>query len=121
MPRMPKRPCSYPGCPELTDGRFCEKHRKLDAQQYNRYERDPEINKRYDRRWAAVRAAYVKEHPLCEECLKEGRVTLVEQVHHIKPLAQGGTHDWENLMSLCKACHARMEMSIGGQLNKREG
>ncbi|MCR1954151.1 HNH endonuclease, partial [Clostridioides mangenotii] len=23
MPKKPKRPCSYPGCPELTDGRFC--------------------------------------------------------------------------------------------------
>ena len=29
MPRKPKRPCSYPGCPKLTDGRFCEEHQKL--------------------------------------------------------------------------------------------
>ena len=29
MPRKPKRPCSYPGCPNLTDGRFCEEHSKL--------------------------------------------------------------------------------------------
>ncbi len=26
MPRKPKRPCSYPGCPNLCDGRFCEEH-----------------------------------------------------------------------------------------------
>lgn len=28
MPRKPKRPCSFPGCPNLTDGRFCEEHEK---------------------------------------------------------------------------------------------
>ena len=27
MPRKPKRPCSHPGCPNLTDGRFCEEMR----------------------------------------------------------------------------------------------
>ena len=24
MPKMPRRPCGFPGCPNLTDGRFCE-------------------------------------------------------------------------------------------------
>lgn len=24
LPFKPKGPCSYPGCPKLTDGRFCE-------------------------------------------------------------------------------------------------
>jgi len=32
MPRKPKRPCSFPGCPELTDGRYCDMHqRQVDA------------------------------------------------------------------------------------------
>ena len=26
MPRKPKRPCSYPGCPNLTDGQYCKEH-----------------------------------------------------------------------------------------------
>ena len=26
MPSRPKRPCSYPGCPRLTDGQYCEDH-----------------------------------------------------------------------------------------------
>ena len=26
VPRRPKSPCSYPGCPNLTDGRYCEEH-----------------------------------------------------------------------------------------------
>jgi 5-methylcytosine-specific restriction protein A len=39
--------------------------------------------------------------------LKEDVLTRAEEVHHIKPLAQGGTHDDENLMALCKPCHSR--------------
>ena len=26
MPRKPRRPCSYPGCPELVEGRLCIEH-----------------------------------------------------------------------------------------------
>ena len=29
-----KRPCSSPGCPELTDGRFCPEHAKKEASRY---------------------------------------------------------------------------------------
>ena len=32
MPMKPKRPCSFPGCPNLTDRRFCPEHEKLEAQ-----------------------------------------------------------------------------------------
>ena len=28
MPHIPKKPCRYPGCPELTNETFCEKHKK---------------------------------------------------------------------------------------------
>ena len=41
MPRKPKRPCSYPGCPKLTEGRYCEEHAKTVNRNYNKYERDP--------------------------------------------------------------------------------
>ena len=36
MPMKPKRPCSFPGCPNLTDRRFCPEHEKLEAQRYER-------------------------------------------------------------------------------------
>ena len=121
MPYRPKRPCSFPGCPNLTDGRFCEAHRKIEAQRYNRYERDPEINRRYDARWRRVRDAYIRAHPLCERCLEEGRMTPARHVHHVLPLSQGGTHDWDNLRALCLACHSKTEMEQGGLLRKKEG
>lgn len=49
MPTKPKRPCSYPGCPRLTSGRFCEEHAKLEARRYEKYDRDPATRKRYGR------------------------------------------------------------------------
>ena len=97
MPRKPKRPCSYPGCPRLTDGRYCEEHAKLEAKRYEKYDRD----------------RYISAHPLCEECLKAGRMTPAEEVHHKLPLSQGGTHAESNLMALCKPCHSRITAEMG--------
>lgn len=111
MPRKPKRPCSHPSCPELVEGRFCEKHRKEEQRRYNKYERDPDTNKRYGRRWREIRNRYIKAHPLCEQCLKEELATIAEEVHHIIPLSRGGTHEDDNLMSLCKSCHSRITVS----------
>ena len=30
MPRKAKHPCHHPGCPNLTEGRFCEHYQKED-------------------------------------------------------------------------------------------
>ena len=113
MPRKPKNPCGYPGCPELTYDRYCEKHKSLVNKNYNKYQRDPKSNKRYGRAWKRIRDRYAKEHPLCEECKKHGRLTPVEEVHHIKPLSQGGSNDFSNLMSLCKSCHSSITAKSG--------
>lgn len=115
MPRKPKRPCSYPGCPELVDGRFCEKHAKQESRRYEKYDRDSEKRKRYGRRWKRIRDRYIAAHPLCERCEKLGSVNVAEEVHHIKPLAQGGTNTEENLMSLCKSCHSGITAREGGR------
>ena len=72
MPRKPKRLCSYPGCPRLTDGRFCEKHEKLENKRYEKYDRDPAVKRRYGRAWKRVRDRYMNAHPLCERRRKEG-------------------------------------------------
>ena len=79
MPRKPKKPCAFPGCPLLTQDRYCEEHRKKVNRDYNNYERSPEAKKRYGRAWKRIRDSYVKTHPLCELCLKEGKYTPVER------------------------------------------
>ena len=63
MPRKPKRPCSYPGCPNLTDGRFCEEHAKEEARRYEHYDRDPATKRRYGRAWKRIRDSYAAAHP----------------------------------------------------------
>lgn len=66
MPRKPKRMCSYPGCPELTEGRYCEKHQKEDTKKNNR-------NRKYKKlynssRWQRLRKKVLTKHPLCVVC-----------------------------------------------------
>jgi len=119
MPRKPKRPCSYPGCPKLTDGRFCEEHAKLEAKRYEKYDRDPAVRRRYGRAWTRIRNRYAAAHPFCEECYKRGVLTPMEEVHHILPLSRGGTHADDNLMSLCKSCHSRITAEMGDRWHDR--
>ena len=118
MPRRLKRPCSHPGCPELTDGRFCEKHAKEENKRYEKYDRDPAVRRRYGRAWKRIRDSYVKSHPFCELCYDKGVLVRTEEVHHKKPLSEGGTHKKENLIALCKVCHSRLHANRGDRFNK---
>ena len=119
MPYKPKRPCSHPGCPELTDGSFCEQHAKEASMRYEKYDRDPAMRKRYGRAWKRIRDRYISIHPLCEQCEMEARITPAEEVHHILPLGHGGTHAEENLMSLCKSCHSRITAEMGDRWSRK--
>ena len=66
VPRKPKRPCSFPGCPNLTEGRFCEEHQKQENRRYEKYDRDPAVRRRYGRAWKRIRDRYASRHPFCE-------------------------------------------------------
>lgn len=112
MPRKPKRPCRYPGCPNLTDGDYCKEQARAMEQHHEKFQRGYSAGKRYGRAWTRIRHRYANKHPLCEICLKEGRYKPVEEVHHILPLAEGGTHDESNLMSLCRSCREKYIESV---------
>ena len=120
-PQSQKRPCSYPGCPKLTDGRFCEEHAKAEAKRYEKYDRDPAVRRRYGRAWKRIRDRYIQEHPLCELCQRDGRLTPAEEVHHKVPLSEGGTHARDNLVALCKSCHARIHAQRGDRWHRKNG
>lgn len=111
MPYKPKKPCSYPGCPNLTHSRYCEAHASQANREYNQYRRSPESNKTYGRRWHTIRDLYIHKHPLCENCLAHGRYVPAEEVHHIKPITDGGTHEDSNLRALCKPCHSAITLA----------
>ena len=61
--------------------------------------------------WRKLRDTYIKEHPLCEDCLDKGKVVPAEDIHHIRSPFQNGECnkalllDYNNLMALCKQCH----------------
>ena len=59
----------------------------------------------YDRLWQHIRAIKRARDPLCEWCRAEGRIRLADLVDHYIPLAAGGTHADENLVSMCRSCH----------------
>ena len=70
--------------------------------------------------WQDLRNLYIKLHPLCEECMKHGKVKAAEHVHHIIPFLTGPTKadkirlltDQENLMSLCYECHRQIHRKM---------
>lgn len=111
MPWKPQRPCGHQGCPHLTNDYYCEAHRKEHAKAYNRFDRDPTTNAKYGKAWRKIRARFMQANPLCAECKQLGRFIPATEVHHIKPLSEGGTHDVENLMSLCHSCHSTITMT----------
>ena len=63
--------------------------------------------------WRTTRLEYKTKHPICERCLHEGRVTPMNDVHHMCRVGQGRTAserwqlltDMDNLVSLCDKCH----------------
>lgn len=115
MPRRPRRGCAYSGCPKLAmeGGQYCEEHEKLVAKNYETYSRNQTVRRKYGRAWKRIRDSYVKTHPFCEKCFEKGILVPVDEVHHIVPISQGGTHERSNLMSLCKSCHNKIHYEMG--------
>ena len=61
----------------------------------------------YDARWRKARALFLKQHPLCAECGKAGRLTPATVVDHIIPHRGDKALFWDekNWQPLCKRCH----------------
>lgn len=78
----------------------------------------------YDWTWAKARAAYLREHPLCEQCLRVRLTVVAAMVDHIVPMSDGGDKlDDDNLQSLCWSCHevkkAREKRAVRARRGKR--
>ena len=63
--------------------------------------------------WKILRNQFIREHPLCYDCILEGRSTPAEEVHHLIPFYSGKDDnerwnlllDPNNLVSLCIKHH----------------
>lgn len=72
-------------------------------------EQRPSSAKRmYGRSWRAARLNFLAEHPLCVQCLAEGRTVEATDVDHVIPHRGNGTLFWDrsNWCALCHSCHS---------------
>lgn len=72
----------------------------------------------YGRDWQRASRAKLAADPWCEDCADAGRKTPATQVDHVTALERGGTHDAENLRSLCQSCHSRKTVAVDGGLGR---
>ncbi len=86
------------------------------------------------REWKQLTVLKKRANSLCEQCIKDGKavgipggyIKSVECVHHIIPIETARTKEemrrlafeWNNLMSLCKSCHARIHKELGSNTAK---
>lgn len=70
--------------------------------------------------WKHTREAVLnRDNHLCQDCLKHGFITAAEDVHHIIKLTPDNINDanvtlnCDNLVSLCRDCHAKRHREVG--------
>ena len=102
--------CSMRGCSHMVPmgTPFCPPCQSIAHGQENK-RRGNSTDRGYGAPWPAIRASYVRRHPLCEDCLEEGKTVPVYEVHHKIAIRDGGTHAFKNLRSLCKFHHTQRE------------
>ena len=110
MPSRPKTPCKHPGCVALVPygTKYCEAHKPLHPEEVR-----SASSRGYGSAWRKARKAFLQAHPLCVECMKEGRYKRADVVDHIIP--HRGDHrlfwDINNWQALCKRCHDQKTMT----------
>lgn len=122
MPERSKKTCAIPGCPNLTHERWCDAHAKNAsiARPYDN-RRGNSTQRGYDAAWRQLRlVALRRDDYLCLECLKTGRPTAAQEVHHIQSIdmAPELRLDIDNLASVCKPCHIRITAKEQGLWGK---
>ena len=73
------------------------------------------------REWRELRIQKLRANPLCEVCEREGIVTAAHAVHHRHPIEDSTSkaemrkwaYMWENLVSVCDTCHAKIHKEQG--------
>lgn len=74
-----------------------------------------------DRLYQKIRKLYFMEHPLCEECLKEGKTVQARDVHHKQSPFMDNLSMVErysllrnpnNFICLCRNCHQKAHGNV---------
>lgn len=111
------RPCKY--CRRVTTNvnGYCDDHQDKYRSPKRMYDdrRESPSKRGYDSEWTKFRTWFLSNNPLCAMCMKEGRITQANEIHHIVPLAEGGARlDEKNCMALCHSCHSKITAAWRG-------
>jgi len=92
------KPCAHLGCPRLVASGRCDVHKA----ERTTPKRTGYSQRIYDHRWRRLRAAFLREHPLCVEC-----GALANVVDHVTPHRGDERLMWaeDNLQPMCDRCH----------------
>jgi 5-methylcytosine-specific restriction enzyme A len=72
-------------------------------------------NKYYPRNWNRIRfGVFKRDEYKCKMCdvvcsLNSGLTS--PQCHHLTPVKYGGSHHWDNLVTLCERCHTLLHLN----------
>lgn len=127
----PKRPCCFKGCKNYQEiGSYCKEHyeQRKRAMIKRRFEwlkehsaRTNSNDKGYNSAWSRASKAYLKQHPLCAECMRHGILTPATEVDHIIPHKGNKDLFWDssNWQSLCHSCHSKKTFNEDNQSLKK--
>lgn len=65
----------------------------------------------HSQEWQALRRqALERDRHLCQICLRKGKLTFANTVHHIKPIRafKGRKLELDNLLTVCPSCHNKI-------------
>ncbi|MCE2660749.1 MAG: HNH endonuclease [Rubrivivax sp.] len=117
MPRAAPRPCVEPGCNAMaTERGRCAEHAKRQQQQLDA-RRGSSSQRGYGSQWQKARAGFLRSHPLCLHCQRQGKLVPATDVDHIQPHKGDRALFWDsdNWQGLCKPCHSAKTATEDGR------
>ncbi len=100
--------CAMPGCPTLTEGRYCRSCAVVQEHARPNFS----LRRLYrTQRWRhpsyGIRSQVLNEQPLCPECQQAGFITPTTDVHHTEKATAENFFDRAILQALCHAHHSQ--------------
>lgn len=94
-------------------------YRSISDKVYQENRKDSQEQKIYKTsKWKRVRSqAIAIANGLCEECIRRGKISYVDDVHHKIPIKVdfSKAYDLNNLICLCRSCHIKAHKEINSK------
>ena len=120
--------CNKQGCRELTKlkEKYCDKHKVIELENVKRWRKAYDEKRQDDKykkfykssRWKFLRSHVLKrDNYVCQECIKENKLTVCSTVHHIVSIKEDFSKalDEDNLITLCHECHNKIHERFRGR------